>query len=100
MIVEPLSEKVISDVTREFLNVPGCSAKLAWWLQDGHACERWLQFEWAYLLQNALRQRYVVACEVDRVDIVCYPEPFDPLAGWKTDPGAAIEVKFDGTWWF
>ena len=100
MSLEPLSQETISSVTRMFLDTPSCSAKLEWWLQRGHSCERWLQFEWAFLLQRALGDRFVVACEIDYVDVVCFRRPFDILPVWKNTPSAALEVKFYGNSWF
>ncbi len=77
--------------------------RLLWWLQNGHSCERWFQFEWAYklesVLENKYKNAYSVGCERDRIDIVIYRQPFKPERPLNEQTiFAGIELKWCGNW--
>ena len=99
MSIGPLSEETISVATQAFLDNPLTTQKLEWWLQHGHACERWFQFEWAFCLQQVLKTEFFVACEKDWADIVCFRRPVEEFPLWENKPSHAVEIKFYGNWW-
>jgi hypothetical protein len=95
----PLSQGAISAVLRELGDDPSIVDRLAWWARYAHASERWLQFELAYRLQGLLGDRYAVACEQRRVDIVFYRLPAQAAPLPRNEYAAGIELKWFATWW-
>lgn len=105
--MNPINSEIIDETTKKFADDPEVAKRLLWWLRNGHSCERWFQFEWAYKLQLVLKSRYQnaysVGCERDYIDIVIYQQPFTqqpftklPLN--KQNVFAGIEIKWCGNW--
>ena len=98
--MNPINSEIIDETTKKFADDPEVAKRLLWWLQNGHSCERWFQFEWAYKLESVLESKYKntysVGCERDRIDIVIYRQPFDPERPlYEQNIFAGIELK----WW-
>ena len=67
--MNPINSEIIDETTKKFADDPEVAKRLLWWLRNGHSCERWFQFEWAYKLESILESRYQnaysVGCERD-----------------------------------
>jgi len=101
--MDPLNREIIAETTKKFACDHEVANRLLWWLRNGHSCERWFQFEWAYKLESVLKSKYnntySVGCERDRIDIVIYREPFDPEHPlYEQNIFAGIELKWCGNW--
>ncbi len=102
--MNPINPEIIDETTKKFADDPEVAKRLLWWLQNGHSCERWFQFEWAYKLESVLESRYQnacsVGCERDRIDIVIYQRPFPKpeLPLYQQTISAGIELKWCGNW--
>ena len=101
--MNPINSEIIDETTKKFADDPEVAKRLLWWLQNGHSCERWFQFEWAYKLESVLESKYKntysVGCERDRIDIVIYRQPFDPERPlYEQNIFAGIELKWCGNW--
>ena len=94
-VESPLSKDLIERGLIAFARDPATPDKLAWWLLFAHSSERWLQFEFAYALDILTRDRFHVACEQERADIVFYPRPV-PFPLWKNTPAAKMELNWCG----
>jgi|GEM_PF-5820210 len=105
--MNPINLEIIDETTKKFADDPELAKRILWWLRNGHSCERWFQFEWAYKLQSVLESRYQnaysVGCERDYMDVVIYRQPFTqkpftqlPLN--KQNDFAGIEIKWCGNW--
>lgn len=105
--MDPLNREIIAETTKKFACDHELAKRLLWWLQNGHSCERWFQFEWAYrlklVLESKYKNTYSVGCERDYIDIVIYQQPFTqhpftelPLN--KQNVFAGIEIKWCGNW--
>lgn len=103
-----LSKDIINKATEKFACDIEAGKRLSWWLLNGQSCERWVQFEWAYRLQEVLRTNLFpntyVGCEKNFIDVVLYDgSPFDPSKNdWQQlgDIKAGIELKWFGSWSF
>lgn len=97
--MDPLNREIIAETTKKFACDHELANRLLWWLRNGHSCERWFQFEWAYklesVLENKYKNTYSVGCERDRIDIVIYRQRFQPE---RPLIFAGIELKWCGNW--
>lgn len=101
--MNPLTREIIDKTTKKFADDPEVVNRLLWWLGNGHSCERWFQFEWAYKLESVLESRYQstysVGCERDRIDVVIYQQTFKPERPlYEQEIFAGIELKWCGNW--
>jgi hypothetical protein len=101
--MNPINSEIIDETTKKFADDPEVAKRLLWWLRNGHSCERWFQFEWAYKLQSVLEREcpdtYSIGCERKYVDIVIYKKPFkQELALNQQNVFAGIEIKWCGNW--
>jgi hypothetical protein len=101
--MNPINSEIIDETTKKFADDPEVAKRLLWWLRNGHSCERWFQFEWAYILESVLSSRYPdtysVGCERNGVDIVVCKKPFkDDRPLYQQDVSAGIEIKWCGNW--
>jgi len=99
--LHPVSQGILTRVLQQFAEDDRIVERPAWWAQHGHSCERWLQFELAFLLNQELRSTYyAVGCERNYVDIVIFSaaDPESPFS--KQIPLADIELKWYANWWF
>ncbi len=90
----------LSAATRRLVAHEGFAPRIAWWLQGGHATERWVQFEWAFCLQPEVTPDFAVLCEHGgHIDVTLVPalEPTRPLR--DEGPAAGVELKWYGNWW-
>ncbi|OQW33057.1 MAG: hypothetical protein A4E19_06850 [Nitrospira sp. SG-bin1] len=99
--MNPINREIIDETTKKFADDPEVANRLLWWLRNGHSCERWFQFEWAYKLESVLKGQlpdtYSIGCERNGVDIVIYEKPFKfPLD--QQNVSAGIEIKWCGNW--
>lgn len=100
--MDPLNREIIAETTKKFAYDHEVANRLLWWLRNGHSCERWFQFEWAYKLESVLESKYKdtysVGCERDRIDIVIYRQPDLKHPLYEQNIFAGIELKWCGNW--
>jgi hypothetical protein len=90
-----IGPSILEAATRRLVGCADFGPRLHWWLQRGHSCERWLQFEWAYRLEQEVRPAgFAVICEHCRLDVSLVTVG-GLLPFWKQQPAAGIELK----WW-
>jgi hypothetical protein len=92
--MDPIEIGILRLATEKLVKDPHFKKKIDWWLRDGtHSAERWFQFEWAFQLQQVLKERdgnLLVICEKERKDVViCSPENQEQVV---------IEIKWYGNW--
>jgi hypothetical protein len=72
--MNPIEISTLRIATEKLLEEPHFKEKIEWWLHDTtHSAERWFQFEWAFQLQQVLKEwdgNLLVICEKERKDVV------------------------------
>ena len=95
---QAIARSPIEAATRQLVACSEFEPRLGWWLQRGHSSERWIQFEWAYQLQQEVSPEFAVPCEHRRLDVSLVrnagPYPF-----CTANPVAGVELKWWGNWW-
>lgn len=95
---DAIGPSLVEAATRRLATCPDFVPRLRWWLRRANSTERWIQFEWAYRLEQELpRKGYIVVCEQNYVDISLFEAT--PTPYWTSKPAAQVELKWWGNWW-
>lgn len=96
---QAIAPKILKAATEKLAACSEFPERLGWWLQHGHSSERWVQFEWAYRLQEVLGAAFSVLCEHRRLDVSLVGAANGNVPLWEAEPIAGVELKWWGNWW-
>lgn len=96
----PLTSKQLLSASNRLAQSEEFGPKIEWWLHGGHSSEHWVRFEWAFRLQEELKDTSWILCEHHkRIDVTVVPQEHGMAAAWHAQPAAGIELIWWGNWY-